>query len=57
MGHFTRRPRRRGSSRRTSRRASTLAQLDFDRVLQVLANMVSNAIKFTPGGGSIALRA
>jgi signal transduction histidine kinase len=34
----------------------TLAQLDFDRVLQVLANLVSNAIKFTPSGGSLTVR-
>jgi signal transduction histidine kinase len=35
---------------------SVAAVFDHDRVLQVLGNLVSNAIKFTPGGGSISLR-
>lgn len=35
---------------------SVSAVFDHDRVIQVLGNLVSNAIKFTPGGGRISLR-
>lgn len=33
-----------------------LAELDHDRMLQVLANVITNAIKFTSEGGSIRVR-
>ncbi len=33
-----------------------LAEFDHDRMLQVLANVISNAIKFTSQGGSIRVR-
>jgi len=33
------------------------AEFDHDRMLQVLANVVTNAIKFTSDGGSIRVRA
>ena len=33
-----------------------LAEFDHDRMLQVFANLIANAIKFTPSGGKIIVR-
>jgi two-component system phosphate regulon sensor histidine kinase PhoR len=34
----------------------TLAELDADRIEQVLSNLLSNAIKYSPAGGAVELR-
>jgi signal transduction histidine kinase len=38
-------------------RGPLLAKFDMDRMLQVVSNLLQNAIKFTPAGGSITIRA
>jgi signal transduction histidine kinase len=35
--------------------ASRVAKFDHDRMLQVLANLIANSIKFTPSGGRISV--
>jgi signal transduction histidine kinase len=36
--------------------APLVASFDHDRILQVLANLISNSLKFTPDGGEITIR-
>jgi len=45
-----------GISLQTEVEGSLLAEFDHDRMLQVLVNIIANAIKFTSRGGSILVR-
>lgn len=36
---------------------SIMAWFDYDRIVQVVSNLLGNAMKFTPGGGTVALHA
>ena len=38
-------------------REPIFADIDHDRILQVLSNLIDNSLKFTPAGGTIELRA
>ena len=36
---------------------STIARFDYQRILQVLGNLLTNALRFTPQGGRISVQA
>ena len=53
---FNEEARRRGIDYRTDVRARPVILSDGDRVLQIITNLLSNAFRWTPDGGRIALQ-
>ena len=44
------------ASRRSSRKSAVLVDCDGDRIVQVIANLFGNAVKFTPKSGTVRVR-
>ena len=53
----TRSPRASSTSRSSASGAESWVEADHDRLLQVASNLVENALRETPAGGSVTVRA